>query len=83
MNSCARRLRGLYFLHLQEADILSARKAGEAIEAIAELYSCDGSIDSVLAPMLDMDDQNQRSSLLMEIAKEKQYRFREGGGFWS
>jgi hypothetical protein len=73
----------LYFLHLQEADILSARKAGEAIEAITELYRCDGSIDSVLAPMLDMDDQNQRSSLLMEIAKEKQYRFGEGGGFWS
>jgi outer membrane protein assembly factor BamA len=70
-------------IHLQEADILSARKARAAIEAITEFYRRDGSIDSVLAPILDMDDQNQRSSRLMEIAKEKQYRWGEGRGFWS
>jgi hypothetical protein len=70
-------------IHLQEGDILSARKARAAIEAITELYRCEGSIDSVLAPMLDMDDPNQRSSLLMEIATEKQYRWGEGRGRWS
>jgi hypothetical protein len=70
-------------IHLQEADIPSARKARAAIEAITEFYRRDRTIDSVLAPILDMDDQNQRSSRLMEIAKEKQYRWGEGRGFWS
>jgi hypothetical protein len=62
-------------IHLQAGDILSAKKVREAIEAIMELYRSDGYIDSVLTPILEIDeDHHQRISLVMEIDQEKQYR---------
>lgn len=59
---------------LQTGDVLSAKKLREAIEAIMQLYRSDGYIDSVLTPIIDMDDENRRISLVMEIDQEKQYR---------
>jgi len=61
-------------IHLQAGDILSARKIREALEAISDLYRSDGYIDCVVTPIMDMDDQNHRISLMMEIDQEKQYR---------
>jgi outer membrane protein assembly factor BamA len=61
-------------IHVQEGDILRAKKVREAIEAIMELYRSDGYIDAVLTPILEMDDRNQRISLVMEIDQEKRYR---------
>ena len=62
-------------IHLRAGDILSAKKVREAIEAIMELYRSDGYIDSVLTPILEIDeDHHQRISLVMEIDQEKQYR---------
>ena len=60
---------------MHEGDILSAQKIRDALDALKELYRSRGYIDYVATPITDIDDQNGRISLLMEIAKEKQYRF--------
>ena len=61
-------------IHLQAGDILRAKKIRESIDAIMELYRSDGYIDVVLTPIMDMDDQNHRISLVMEVDQENQYR---------
>jgi hypothetical protein len=61
-------------IHLQAGDILRAKKIREAIDGIMELYRSDGYIDAVLTPIMEMDDQNHRISLVMEVDQEKQYR---------
>jgi len=61
-------------IHLQAGDLLRAKKIREAIDAITELYRSDGYIDVVLTPIMEMNDQNHRISLVMEVDQEKQYR---------
>lgn len=62
-------------IQMREGDLLSAEKIREGIHAITELYRSDGYIDFVLTPLIDIDDQRQRVSFVMEVDQQKQFRF--------
>jgi hypothetical protein len=65
-------LRSLF--HMHEGDVLSAQKIRDALDALKELYGARGYIDYVATPIIDIDDDTGRISLMMELDQEQQFR---------
>jgi len=65
-------LRNLFKMH--DGDILSAQKIRDALDALKELYGSRGYIDYVATPIIDIDDDTGRISLIMELDQEQQFR---------
>jgi outer membrane protein insertion porin family len=59
---------------LQEGDLFSTEKIRESLDAMKKFYGSYGYINFVATPVTEVDDANQRISLLMELDEGKQFR---------
>jgi hypothetical protein len=68
----AERLRELVSMH--EGDIFDTSKLRQAFENLKDLYAPSGYIDFTPTPNFDIDDEQKRINLILELDQEKQYR---------
>lgn len=59
---------------LREGELFIVRTVREALDALRELYMSRGNIDSLVSAITDIDGEQQRISLTLEIDQGKQYR---------